>query len=51
MLVLFELAWLNDHLFEKELFLRYTLRVVRERLTIFVGVLLSLLFLKVGCGI
>ena len=50
MLLLFQLWYLNDHLFGKELFIRFTLRVFRERLLVFVCVLLSLLVLRVGCG-
>ena len=42
MLLLFKLAQLNDHLFVKELFIRFTVRVFHERLCNFVCVLLSL---------
>ena len=38
-------------LFRKELFIRFTARVFRERSSISVYVLLSLLVLGVGCGI
>ena len=43
---------LNGHLFGKELFIRLliTVRVFRGRWPIFVCVLLSLLVLRVGCG-
>ena len=51
MLLLFLLSRLNDRLFGKELFIRYSVRVFRERLSILVCVLLSLLVMRVGCGI
>ena len=44
-----QLGYLNDHLFGKELFIRFTVRVFRERLSNFVCVL-SLLVLREGCG-
>ena len=46
----FQLGQLNDHLFGKELFIRLTVRVIRGRSSNFVCVLLSLLVLRVGCG-
>ena len=51
MLLLFQLRKLNDHLFRKELFIRFTVRVFREHSSIFVRFLLSLLVFRVGCGI
>ena len=39
------------HLFGKELFIRFTVRVFREQLSIFMCVLPSVLVLRVGCGI
>ena len=39
----FQVGLLNDHLFEKELFIRFNVSVFRERLSLFV--------LRVGCGI
>ena len=44
----FQLGYLNDHLFGKELFVRFTVRVFRELLSNFVCVILSLLVLGVG---
>ena len=46
MLLLFQLEKLTDHLFGKELFMRFTARVFRKR---FVCVFLYLLVLKMGC--
>ena len=40
----------TDHLFGKELFIRLTVRVFRGRWSNFVYFLLSLLLLRVGCG-
>ena len=42
--------WLNDHLFGKELFIRFTASVFRKLLSIYVFSI-SLLILSVGCGI
>ena len=47
----FHLGLLNDHLFVKELFIRFTVHVFRGRLSDFVCVFLSLLVLRGGCGI
>ena len=50
MLLLFQLGLLNDNLFGKELFIRLTVCVlVNVYQSVFV--LLSLLVLRVGCGI
>ena len=51
MLLLFSVKELHDHLFGKELFILFTVPVFRDCLSIFVCVLLSLLVLRVGCGI
>ena len=45
MLLLFSIRELTHRLFEKELFLRFTVRVFRERLPFFVCVFFSLLVL------
>ena len=50
MLLLFLIRELNDHLFEKELFIRFNQRVFRESLSNFVCVFIPLLVLRVGCG-
>ena len=52
MLLLFAIrvAEWNDHMFGKRLFIRFTVRVFRGRLSNFMCVLLSLLVLRVGCG-
>ena len=39
----------DDHLFGKKLFIRFNVRVFRERLSFSVRVLLSLLVLRVSC--
>ena len=44
----FRLGWLNDHLFGKELFIRFSVCVFRVHLSNIV--LLSLQILRVGCG-
>ena len=41
---------IDDHLFGKKLFIRFTVRAFRGRWSNFVCVLLSLLVLRVGCG-
>ena len=51
MLLLFSVKELHDHLFGKELFIRFTMRVFHDCLSIFVCVLLSLLVLRMGYGI
>ena len=51
MLLLFLIRVAEHHLFGKELFIRFAIRVFRERLLIFVYALLSLLVLRVECGI
>ena len=51
MLLLFAIRVAKYHLLGKELFIRFTVRVFRDRLSNFVCVLLSLLVLRVGCGI
>ena len=43
----FQFVKLNDHLFWKELFIRFTVRVLHGRLSNFVYVLLSLSVLRV----
>ena len=52
MLLLFviRVTYLNDHLFGKELFIWFPVRVFQECLSNFVCVLLALLVLRVGCG-
>ena len=50
MLLLFSIRVAERLLFGKELFFRFTVRVFREHLSIFVCVLLSLLIMRVGCG-
>ena len=39
-----------DHLFGKELFIRFTMCVFRGHLSNFMCFLLSILVLRVGCG-
>ena len=51
MLLLFSVMSLNDQLFGKELFIRFTVRVFRGRLSNLMCVLLSLYVLRVGCGL
>ena len=51
MLPLFAIMQLNDHLFGRELFIRFTVHVFRGRLSDFVCVLLSLLVLRVESGV
>ena len=41
----------HDNLFGKELFIRFTVHVFRECLSIFVCVIFSPLVFRVGCGI
>ena len=50
MLLPFSIRQLNDNLFGKELFIRFNVRVFRRRWSNFACVLLSLLVLRVGCG-
>ena len=42
---------LSDHLFGEELFIWFTVHVFRGRLSNFVYVLLSLLVLRISCGL
>ena len=44
MLLLFSIKVVNDHLLGKELFIRFTVHVFCERLSIFVYVMLSFVF-------
>ena len=50
MLLLFLIRVLNDHLFGKEQFIQFTVHVFHGHLSNFVCVLLSILVLRVGCG-
>ena len=50
MLLTFTIRVAKDHLFGKKLFLRLTVRVFPGRWSNFVCVLLSLLVLRMGCG-
>ena len=51
MLLLVLIREMYVHLFGKELFIRFTMRVFRGRLSNFVCVLLPLLVFRGGCGL